>query len=234
MPSEPTSSMPTFLPDPAWVDHPDSCLVCGYSLEGAPELRCPECGSPFEKKQLVLHGVMRTRSHATPLRRWLWFFCVAVGIAVAYLWPLIFMSGFGRWAVFPLLGWIALFAWLLISSPRERSGKERFIITKAGIARVQATPQKPGTSPDSIFIRWGSANAAHLQRVSKVWHRLRIGRLEDNRLLDHILDAGIRCPEDQAEMVRAAIQACLDAKGDANEPTPTLPTRDSRFDIRHS
>lgn len=224
--------MPTFLPDPAWVDHPDSCLVCGYSLEGAPELRCPECGSPFEKKQLVLHGVMRTRSHSSPLRKWLWFFCVAFGIAVAYLWPLIFM--YARWALFPFLGWLALFAWLLISSPRERSGKERFIITKAGIARVQAAPQRAGTSPDSIFIRWDNADAAHLQRVSKVWRRLRIGRLDGNRLVDHILDAGVRCPEDQAEMVRATIQEYLNGKEPAlgattapfNNATQSGPARD--------
>ena len=26
------------------------CLHCGYNLTGLPELRCPECGQPFEAK----------------------------------------------------------------------------------------------------------------------------------------------------------------------------------------
>ena len=32
-----------------WQQDPSVCSVCGYSLNGLPEQRCPECGEPFEE-----------------------------------------------------------------------------------------------------------------------------------------------------------------------------------------
>ena len=66
------------LPDPEWAD-PEFCVCCGYCLTGlsAPS-RCPECGTPFLEKTLVLHGVPRSAAGTSPIRRVAWVLLIVV------------------------------------------------------------------------------------------------------------------------------------------------------------
>lgn len=38
---------------PVTVRVPGTCVICGYDLRGLPQARCPECGTPFDRIEIV-------------------------------------------------------------------------------------------------------------------------------------------------------------------------------------
>ncbi len=193
-----------------------SCLRCGYSLAGlGDEGECPECNEAYAREHLVLAGVPKASSSG--YRRLAWVVLLVAGWMV-----------FQGWAFFP--GWLVLILGvgvllgipvLLFTSRRERAGVERFVVSPGGICRVpfrvkkaKATSgEEPAThEADRLFVAWGGSNMVRLTRVGPVWRRLQVGRVSAEGVFkDVVFDAGVRCPDDAAEGVRAAIQGLIDA-----------------------
>jgi hypothetical protein len=214
------------LHEPQWVVRGSSCLGCGYDLQGlAPQGACPECGMEFEPHALILSGIANRARGGSLTRRLAWIALIALGILCGYLWPVLFL--FVGW-VATLLVFILLaagIAYMFITSPRERTGLERFCITRRGIVRLPLTIQKDA-SRDAQLIPWGDADAVTLDRVSPVWRRLRIGRHVGPAfpLTDITFDAGIRCPDDSAPIVQQTIREQIAGR----RPTPQPPAPPAR------
>lgn len=197
------------LPDPQAGPPSALCASCGYSLAGlAAPGTCPECASPFSESSLVLAGVPNRSSSQRSPRAIAWG-AVIVGFALlAYTFPLLVMIS-GWLFLAALAGLAGTFVWLLATSRRERQGKERFIITPAGIQRVPFNFDPASTRLDSLFLPWNGADTVELTRVSAFWRRLRIGKAVAGRIDRPLLDAGIRCPDAMAPQVLHAIQESL-------------------------
>jgi uncharacterized protein (DUF58 family) len=199
------------LPDPHWTELPESCVGCGYSLAGlAVPGVCPECGVPYEQGCLTLAGVPR-RSSSSTLRRAGWIGLIAV--AAIYSQVFLALLFFLWWAA--LVGAVVILAGLAgmyVTSPRERSGSERFLVTRAGIVRSPQVVRTSDNSQHSVLIPWGSANTVELKRISSVWRRLRVGTGNPSGRGSPdsvIFDAGIRCTDEAVEEVQRTIESML-------------------------
>ncbi len=205
----PVPSAPAALPDPAWTEGASICVGCGYSLDGlaAPGV-CPECGAPFEARQLVLAGVPNSMRAGSGWRRAAWAVLIVLLGVHSQTWILTFRLGW--WVPLAILAMLlAGVVWLLVTGPRERGGTERFVITPAGITRVATKLQAGASSVDSIFIPWGKADAVHLKRVSPFWKRLRVGTVSGRTITEIQFDAGVRCPDNDVDLVVGTIRAHL-------------------------
>lgn len=200
------------LPDPAWTEGASMCVGCGYSLDGlaAPGV-CPECGAPFEARQLVLAGVPNSMKSGSAWRRGAWAVLIVLLVVHSQSW--MFSIRLGWWVPLAVLAMIvAGVVGLLVTGPRERGGTERFVITPAGITRVATKLQAGASSVDSIFIPWGKADAVHLKRVSPFWKRLRVGTVSGSTIAGIQFDAGIRCPDKDVDLVVGTIQGHLNSR----------------------
>jgi len=65
----------------AEADFPIYCEKCGYLLRGLPEERCPECGSVFDRRKLLLkqyvHDWFGYTARSSRVGRWVIRCCVA-------------------------------------------------------------------------------------------------------------------------------------------------------------
>jgi hypothetical protein len=200
------------LPDPAWTEGASICVGCGYSLDGlaAPGI-CPECGAPFEARQLVLAGVPNSMKAGSAWRRAAWAVLIVLLGVHSQSWILTFRLGW--WVPLVILAMlVAGVVGLLMTGPRERGGTERFVITAAGITRVATKLQAGASSIDSIFIPWGKADGVHLKRVSPFWKRLRVGTVSGRTITEIRFDAGIRCPDKDVDLVVGTIQGHLNSR----------------------
>lgn len=197
------------LPDPEWAD-PEFCVCCGYCLTGlsAPS-RCPECGTPFLEKTLVLHGVPRSAAGTSPIRRVAWVLLIVAAGTYSQIWAFLLIR-YWVLAVIFACGLVGGLVGLLLTSRRERGGAERFVVSPVGIVRLPL--ENPGEHErlDSVVLPWGDAMAVDLRRISPVWYRLRIGAFAPGgRVTSAIVDAGIRCTDLLAPEVRRTIEGHL-------------------------
>jgi hypothetical protein len=98
---------------------PEVCTVCGYSMKGLPEPRCPECGERVGEQEVVLVGRALTAGEIHQLTQtlpqqlvrisgllllvWLVFGCMvgfseAMGTFFGVAWMLLFIGGILSWA----------------------------------------------------------------------------------------------------------------------------------------
>lgn len=220
------------LPDPHWMDVPETCMQCGYSLRGleAPG-RCPECGAEFDRRSLVLAGVAQGQRGGSVARRAAFWIIAASALIMSQT---IFLALLFAW-------WLALvmiavvvggLAWFWITGPRERRGAERFIITSTGIARV---PLVGNDMKDRLFVPWADADAFALTRISPFWRRIRIGRRTARGKIANVrFDAGIRCPDAMAPDVEAALQSLLQSPAPPQAHPPTEPVQHCASEPRPS
>jgi len=202
--------MATVLPDPQWTELAELCIRCGYCLRGLPVPgRCPECGAPFEARQLVLAGVPHNRARGRPFRTALWIAAVLAATVFSSVWAMLIFI----WWALPLIILVVLvgyFVALLVTSPRERRGTERFVLSPGGVARMPAEATR-AINLDAVFIPWEGCNSYELRRVSAVWYRLRIGQsaVVGGPIRDVIFDAGIRCNDEWAGIIGSTLRDYL-------------------------
>lgn len=197
------------LPDPIWTDRASICVACGYSLEGLPAPgACPECGSAYDARQLILAGVPNSNSGSSIPRRLAWAAVVVIGVAHTLLWPVQLAL---NWTVLVAVtaGLAGAVAYLLVTGPRDRGGTERFVVTPAGIWRTPPSANLTETGRGSALVPWEGADGVESKRISAVWRRLRIGHRSGGRLGRVVFDAGIRCPDARVGEVLATIEQCM-------------------------
>lgn len=158
---------------------------------------------------MLLAGVPR-RAGGPWWRRVVWVLLLLVGgfyvqlVLLAWMvaWPLALAVGMGI-----LLG----LGVMLYTSPRERRGRERFAVSRAGIARLPLAAPAGTVAPDCVLVEWaGPGGRVELQRLSAFWRRLRLFDGGGSR----IFEAGVRCPDRDAPRVLATLEAAAAAEGD--------------------
>ncbi len=203
------------LPMPKVVGHSANCMSCGYSLDGIPAPGyCPECGVRFGDGACVIEfaGVAR-RAGGPKWRRVVWIVLAIVSIIYFQLIGLIIFS-------YP---WVALVGFAAIVSgvvgmavsgkQQKKTGVEVFSVTPDGIGRREFRGHEENTE----FIRWdGGHPVIKLDRVSRVWARIKIGVRGSDGKQQLLLDAGFRCPAEDLEVLHALIskQICNESLDD--------------------
>ncbi len=185
-------------------------MRCGYRLTGlAAPGRCPECGTPFPDRHLVLYGVPRSTAGTSLFRRCAWAVLITASVIFAYVWELVLFSSLIMLLTIGASLAAGLMA-LLLTSRRERAGYERFVVSPVGIARLPMNDPGDNERFDSVIVPWSGATAVELKRISPVWYRIRAGMTAGGgRMTSVVFDAGVRCPDELAPEVRSTLEACI-------------------------
>ncbi len=207
------------LPEPSFVQHAP-CLCCGYSLESLPPPpgKCPECGVEYVSDYLMLIGIPKHMTKDSSLmRRLIWAMFVVMTVAFYFLSGVLFL--YYPWiAATCALAIVACLIWLLATSQRERGAYERFVITSGGIARLPYKIQEGETNIDTVYAAWGSADSFVIERVGPYWKRLVIGNVDvNNKVINPVFEAGFRCSDENAMLVRTAMEQAMRK----SRPAPT-------------
>lgn len=213
------------LAEPRWIDVPAQCISCGYSLAGLPIIEareglCPECGAGYQTNQLVLEGVPN-RLGGSPRRRLAWIALLVFTLVFMQLITIWLM--FARYVIVPGVVLIAGgFGWLVLSSPRELRGVERFIIGPHGIARVPITIPKGAIKVDTLVIPWSADLRFSVKQAGPFWTTVRIWDQRHRR----VFDAGFRSSAETLPRVVGEIDGFIRAAQPKPGPTDTqaLPT----------
>ena len=154
-------------------------------------------------------------------RRAVWTLLIGGGVVYGHLWAFFLINM--AWELSLTLGLaIAIgVSAMLITGPRERRGRERFFLSRAGVTRMPFADGRPNEGVDSLFTPWGDANDLEVKRHSAFWRRVRIGhrRGPGHSPFDSIFDAGVRCPDNDADHVLTTIRAYLSRAGPSAPPS---------------
>ena len=180
-------------------------MSCGYALEGIPAPGvCPECGMGFGAGACVIEfaGVAR-RSGGPRWRRIVWILLAIVSILFFQVIGLLIINE-QHWVA--LVGFAAIVAGVVgmavSGKQQKKTGVEIFSITSDGIGRREFRGHEENTE----FIRWdGGRPVIKLDRVSRVWARVKIGVRGSDGKQNLLLDAGFRCPAEDLEVLHALI-----------------------------
>lgn len=184
--------------DPDWPAMLAACPSCAYNLNGlTPPINCPECGFAVDDKSLILHGVVKIDSSQSSIRRALWILVIVFGVILLYGWVgLIFMGWYG---LIVFLLWLGGFITLIATSKRDRSGRSAIVFTAGGFIAVADLND---SRQEGQAITWKQVSGLRLDRVSPVWYRLQIWSPSAK-----LLDAGVRCPDEDAKLVYDTLEA---------------------------
>lgn len=156
---------------PTWHERLPHCMRCGYDLAGvAVDVPCPECGAstgPF----FVLAGVPQSLGGSTGRRVARGFVMVGAFLSAQMVLALMFI----HWAA--AVGAVAVFGgivtWLLVSSPRERGGAERFVFGTSGLARI-AAKNDAVRGDDESFVKFEASTQVQFVAVGAKWGKFRV------------------------------------------------------------
>lgn len=199
------------LQPPEWITCPEFCPRCAYCLKGLPcPGRCPECGLAYDDHTLVLVGVARAGKLNAPWRNVAW---VVVIVAAAIWTQTLGFAVFHPLAyVLVCVVWISGLVVLLVTAKRKDTGAQAFVFSAGGFGLAA----REGDGIHSVR-SWSEVNAFRFERISPVWYRLRIGTAahparEDSSIAPVHFDAGIGCPDEEADRVRATLSYYIRAR----------------------
>lgn len=183
-----SASVPHRL-DPAMAEAAAVCPQCKYSLEGlARSSYCPECGTPYDGRQVLLHGVMRAAG--TPLwRRFAWGLLITLWTFYAHLWGFLIIETGWMGVVGGLLFLGSLSVGMFLSGKGEQHGMQMVSFTIAGAGFFPSTARHSQNAAVR-FVPCAPGDRVEFRRISPFWRRLRVYR--DDAA---ILDIGFRCPD---------------------------------------
>ena len=154
-------------------------------------------------QNLVLHGVPQHVVGATISKRIL----MVVAFLAIWLAPQALLFMFFRediWLYIAFFGCVGgLIFMLRYLKAGTRSGATRFVFSESGIDLLPLVHAKPkGDEREKAFIALNGSQEFRLERVSKVWAKLRV---VDPAKGSTLLKLGFRCPVAEEEGVRAAL-----------------------------
>ena len=197
---------PRVLPDPIVAARDAACLGCGYSMEGLDQRTvCPECGTVWADRQLVMWGVPTLKSVTTRGRR----IAIVVVVVIGMFWvQVLFFSValFGaRLTLSALLVLIVGMVWLLATSRGKGGEKSRIVVMPGRIAVQPMRRPKPGETWMSTVIRLEPGGRGGVRRVSAHWARVRVVDAAGRE----IFAAGVRMPMAMTAAVHGALQDAI-------------------------
>lgn len=216
--------MRELLPDPEWRDTPGTCVRCNYDLRDMPAPgRCPECGWEFDARCLSICG-LAARAAGPLWRRVVWGVTLVGFVLFAYTWPLFLMMG---WVVLVVVaaGFAGTMVFMLSTSRRERRGTERFLFSRSGIARASTSTSDDGMQEEAAVIPWQRPVRIELKPVGPYWANLTIWFYWEQMQPTVAFRAGVRCPRERLDEVRATLEAfAAGAVVEAVRPPAAPPT----------
>lgn len=180
-------------------------MSCGYALEGIPAPGvCPECGMGFGAGACVIEFAGVARRSGGPLwRRVVWIVLAIVSMIFFQVLGLLIINE-QHWVA--IVGFAAIISGVvgmaMSGKQQKKTGVEIFSITPDGFGRRECR----GPEEHTEFVRWDEGHPViKIDRVSRVWARIKIGVRVGGQKQRYILDAGFRCPAEDLGVLHALI-----------------------------